>query len=54
MPLGNILLIIAVIFFVTAITIGSTTQDSWKSTGITWTFLLIGVILFGLVLCIQK
>jgi hypothetical protein len=49
-----ILLIIAVIFFVAAITIGSVTSDSWKSTGYTWVCLLIGIILFSVVLCIQK
>ena len=49
-----VLLIIAVIFFVAAIIIGSTTSDSWKLTGITWACLLIGIILFGIVLCIQK
>ena len=54
MPLGNILLIIAVIFFVAAIIIGSTTQNSWKLTGYTCVCLLIGIILFGIVLCIQK
>ena len=52
--MNTILLIIAVIFFVAAIIIGSTTQDSWKSTGITWACLLIGIILFGIVLCIQR
>jgi hypothetical protein len=45
-----ILLIIAVIFFVAAIIIGSTTSDSWKSTGITWGCLIIGILLFGVVL----
>ena len=54
MPLGNILLIIAVIFFVAAIIIGSITSDSWKSTSITWGCLLIGITLFGILLCIQK
>jgi hypothetical protein len=49
-----ILLIIAVIFFVAAIIIGSVTPDSWKSTGITWVCLLIGIILFSVVLCIQR
>ena len=52
--MNTILLIIAVIFFVAAIIIGSVTSDSWKSTGITWVCLLIGRILFGIVLCIQK
>lgn len=45
-----ILLIIAVIFFVAAIIIGSVTPDSWKSTGITWGCLIIGILLFGVVL----
>ena len=36
--MNTILLIIAVIFFVAAIIIGSVTPDSWKSTGITWMF----------------
>ena len=48
------MLIIAVIFFVAAIIIGSTTSDSWKSTGYTWVCLLIGIILFSTTLCIQK
>ncbi len=52
--MGGLILIIAVIFFVAAIIIGSTTSDSWKSTGYTWVCLLIGIILFSVVLCIQK
>lgn len=52
--MNTILLIIAVIFFVAAIIIGSITSDNWKSTGITWACLLIGIILFSIVLCIQK
>jgi len=48
--MNTILLIIAVIFFVAAIIIGSVTSDSWKSTGITWGCIIIGSILFGVVL----
>ena len=52
--MGGLILVIAVIFFVAAIIIGSVTSDSWKSTGYTWMCLLIGIILFSLTLCIQK
>ena len=52
--MNTVLLIIAIIFFVAAIIIGSITSDSWKSTGITWGCLLIGITLFGILLCIQK
>jgi len=48
--MGGLILIIAVIFFVAAIIIGSITQDSWKSTGITWGCLIVGIILFSVVL----
>jgi len=50
--MGELILIIAVIFFVAAIIIGSTTSDSWKSTSITWGCLIIGIILFSVVLTI--
>lgn len=50
MPLGNILLIIAVIFFVAAIIIGSTTSDNWKSTSITWGCLIVGIVMFSVIL----
>ena len=52
--MNTVLLIIAIIFFVAAIIIGSITSDSWKSTSITWGCLLIGIILFSVVLCIQR
>ena len=48
--MNTILLIIAVIFLVAAIIIGSTTSDSWKSTGITWGCLIVGIVLFSVVL----
>ena len=36
MLLGNILLLIALIFFVGAVIFGFISKDSWKNTGITW------------------
>ena len=50
--MNTILLIIALAFFVGAIIVGSITSDSWKSTGITWTLLIIGIIIFAIVLTI--
>ena len=48
--MNTILLIIAVLFFIIAIIIGSITSDNWKSTGYAWGFLIIGIILLGIVL----
>ena len=47
---NNILLLIALAFFVGAIIFGFTSKDSWKNTGIVYTLLVIGIILFNIVL----
>jgi hypothetical protein len=46
----NILITVAVIFFVAAVLVGSFTESTWKNTGITWALLSIGIILFGIIL----
>ena len=46
--MSNILVLIAMAIFAVAIIIGSTTQDTWKWTGITWGILMIGLIVFAI------
>jgi hypothetical protein len=46
----NILVILAAIFLVAAILVGSVTENTWKNCGITWALLLIGATLFGVTL----
>jgi hypothetical protein len=46
----NILVILAAIFLVAAILMGSISENTWKNCGITWVLLFIGVILFGITL----
>jgi hypothetical protein len=43
--MNNIFIIIAMLFCAISIAIGSLTKDSWRATGITFVFLLIGVII---------
>ena len=43
----NILVILAAIFLVAAILVGSISENTWKNCGITWALLLIGATLFG-------
>lgn len=50
--MNNILVIIAMLFCAISIAIGSLTKDSWRATGITFVFLLIGVGFFSLALTI--
>jgi hypothetical protein len=45
--MNNVLAIIAMIIFTVVIIIGSTTPDSWKWTGITWSILIVGIIAFA-------
>ena len=53
MQVGNILIIIAMVIFIVAIIIGSTTPDTWKWTGITWGILMIGLIVFAIAMTIS-
>ena len=46
----NILVILAAVFLVAAILVGSISENTWKNCGITWALLLIGAILFGITL----
>lgn len=48
--MGNIIVMVAVIFFVAAIIVGSITDNTWKNVGITWGLLSIGIVLFGITL----
>jgi hypothetical protein len=48
--MSNIIVMVAVIFFVAAIIVGSIADNTWKNVGITWGFLSIGAILFGIAL----
>ena len=50
MSTETIIITIAVLFFLGSIAVGFTTQDSWKSTGITWGLLAIGITLFSIAL----
>ena len=45
---GNILAIIAMVIFTVAIIIGSITPNTWKWTGITWSILIVGIIIFAM------
>ena len=50
--MNNLLILIAVGFFLAAIIVGTFTDNTWKNTAITWTLLFIGSITFGIVLTI--
>ena len=41
---------VAAIFFVAAIIVGSITDNTWKNVSITWGLLSIGIVLFGITL----
>jgi hypothetical protein len=53
MQAGNILVIIAMVIFAVAIIIGSITPDTWKWTGITWSILMAGLIVFAIAMTIS-
>jgi uncharacterized membrane protein YedE/YeeE len=46
----NILVILAAIFLVAAVLVGSISENTWKNCAITWALLLIGATLFGITL----
>ena len=48
--MGTILVIMAVILGVAAITFGILSEDTWKNLGITWGLLALGWLLFGIAL----
>ena len=48
--MNTITLLIAVIFFVAAIIIGSFSDNTWKNTAITWALLSVGITMFGITL----
>ena len=51
--MSNILVLIAMAIFVVAIIIGSKTPDTWKWTGITWSILMAGLIVFATAMTIS-
>ena len=48
--MSTITLLIAVAFFVAAIIVGSTTENTWGNVAITWALLSVGALFFGLTL----
>lgn len=46
----NILVILAAIFLVAAILVGSISENTWKNCAITWALLSVGATLFGITL----
>lgn len=44
--MNNIIVMVAAVFFIAAIIVGSITDNTWKSVGITWGLLSIGIVLF--------
>ena len=53
MQVSNILIIIAMAIFAVAIIVGSTTQDTWKWTGISWGLLMLGLVFFATAMTIS-
>ena len=52
--MSNILVLVAMAIFAVAAFIGSTTPDTWKWTGITWSILMIGLIVFATAMTISS
>ena len=48
--MSTILVLIAAIFFVSAIIVGSMTNNSWGNVGITYALLVIGIAFFSIAL----
>lgn len=48
--MNDILVIMAVIFFVAALSVGILSEDTWRNLGITWGLIAIGATLFGIAL----
>lgn len=48
--MNTILVLTAMLLFMASIVVGFTTSDSWRNTGITWSLLLAGIMLFGIAL----
>ena len=48
--MNTILVLVAAIFLVAAILVGSFTENTWKNCAITWALLAVGVVIFGIVL----
>ena len=46
----NILVILAAIFLVAAVLVGSISENTWKNCAITWALLSVGAALFGITL----
>lgn len=53
MQVGNILVLIAMAIFAVAIIVGSRTPDTWKWAGITWSILMVGLIVFATAMTIS-
>ena len=45
-----ILVILAAIFLVAAVLVGSISENTWRNVAITWALLSVGAILFGITL----
>ena len=48
--MSTVTLLVAVAFFVAAIIVGSTTENTWRNCAIAWALLAVGVVIFGIVL----
>ena len=48
--MNTILVLVAAIFLMAAILVGSFTENTWKNCAITWALLAVGVVIFGIVL----
>jgi len=53
MQVGNILVLTAMAIFAVAVIVGSRTPDTWKWTGITWSILMVGLIVFATAMTIS-
>ena len=53
MQVGNILILVAMAIFVVAVITGSRTPDTWKWAGITWSILMVGLIVFATAMTIS-
>ena len=48
--MNTVMVILAVIFLVAAILMGSISENTWKNCAYTWALLLIGAMIFGITL----
>jgi hypothetical protein len=48
--MNTIMVILAAIFLVAAVIVGSLTENTWKNCGYTWSLLALGATMFGVAL----